>query len=177
MAKRVARWPSRPPDWPKPPGVEDVYSVSGCMSKDFADYIPFWKHNGYWLFNSIDSIRSLAAEHSIDLSDCQFFFYEVFEMQFDADAKQWQPFEPEKSLETAVHVPEKKQLEGYDVVTFSERNSPECSPLSCNCLAQTIPVNQHCLLKSLEEARQQIEMGAFANSEPGPYRIFAVHSI
>jgi hypothetical protein len=176
MAKRVARWPDQPPDWPKASGVEDIYSVSGCMSKNFTDYIPFWRHNGYWLFNSIESIRSSAAEHSLDLADCQLFFYEVFEMEFDEERKQWRPFEPEKSFETAVHVPDKKQLEGYDVVTFFARASPECSPLSCNCLAVTIPANQHCLLKSLDEAKQRIEMGAFANSEPGPYRIFAVYS-
>ena len=150
--------------------------MSGCMSKNFTDYIPYWQHNGYWLFNSIESIRSLVAEHSINLTGCQLFFYEVFEMEFDDEGKQWRPFEPEKSFATAVHVPDKKQLEGHDIVTFSARTSPECSPLSCNCLAETIPVNQHCLLKSLDEAKQRIEMGAFANSEPGPYRIFAVYS-
>src|SRR5882762_11680399 len=71
---------------------------------------------------------------------------------------------------------EKRKLEGYDVVCFTVRTSPECSPLSCNPLAETIPVNEHCLLSSLEEAVRLIERGAFNNSEPGPYRIFAVYS-
>jgi hypothetical protein len=30
----------------------DVYSVSSCISDNFADYIKYWKHNGYWLFDS-----------------------------------------------------------------------------------------------------------------------------
>jgi len=173
MAKRVARRT----EWSKATCFDDIYSVSGCISKDFADYTDFWKHNGYWLFNSPGLIQSLAAEHSIDITGCQFFFYEVFEQEFDGKKKQWQHFEPEKSFKTSVHSPEEKQLEGYDVVTFSARTSPECSPLSCNDLAGTISVNRHCLLRSLDEAKQQIEAGGFDNSEPGPFRIFAVYSV
>jgi hypothetical protein len=43
MAKRVVS----KPDWLNANGVEDIYSVSRCLSKGFADYITFWKHNGY----------------------------------------------------------------------------------------------------------------------------------
>lgn len=173
MAKRV----SRRTDWSKATCFDDIYSVSGHISKDFTDYIPFWEHNGYWLFNSLEVIQSLATKHSLDIADCQFFFYEVFEQEFDDKRKQWQPFEPEPSFETAVQPPEKKQLEGYDIVTFSIHTNPECSPLSCNDLADKIPVNRHCLLMSFDEAKQQVEMGAFDNSEPGPFRIFAVYSV
>lgn len=56
MAKRVAI----KPDWLKANEVEDIYSVSGYISKDFADYINFWKHNGYWLFDSPNVIEQLA---------------------------------------------------------------------------------------------------------------------
>lgn len=48
MSKRVVRKPG----WLKANGVDDIYSVSGCVSKDFADYITSWKHNGYWFFDS-----------------------------------------------------------------------------------------------------------------------------
>lgn len=54
MAKRVVNRPG----WLKANGVEDIYSVSGCISKNFADYIIFWKHNGYWLFDSPEVIES-----------------------------------------------------------------------------------------------------------------------
>jgi hypothetical protein len=173
MAKRVI---SRP-DWLEAPTVVDIYSVSGCMSENFTDYISYWKHNGYWLFNSVKVITSLAMEHSLDLAGCQFFFYEIHELQFDEKAKQWQSFTPDIAFVTAVIPPAKAQLEGYDIVTFSSQSSPECSPLSCNNLAKTIPVNCHCLLESFEEAKRLIEIGAFQNSEPGPCRIFAVSSI
>lgn len=49
------------PDWLKANRVEDIYSVSGCISKDFADCINFWKHNKYWLFDSPDVIEQVAT--------------------------------------------------------------------------------------------------------------------
>lgn len=66
---------------------------------------------------------------------------------------------------------------GYDVVTFSTGNSAECSPLSCNSVAREVGTNEHCLLICLEEAKRLLEEGKFKNSEPGPFRIFAVYSV
>jgi hypothetical protein len=173
MAKRVVRRP----DWIRAPVVEDVYSVSGCVSGYFADYIKHWKHNGYWLFDSVEGIQSLAQEHCIALGDCRIFYYEIFDREFDDQKNRWQPFGPEEAFKTSVIPPSRKQLEGYDVVTFSARTSPECSPLSCNNLAATIPTNRHCLLGSFDDAKAHVEAGRFENSEPGPFRIFAVHAI
>jgi len=173
MAKKIVKRP----DWLQAAAVEDVYSVSGCISKYFADYIEYWKHNGYWLFDSVESIRSSAREHSIPIEGCKFFYYEVFDREFNDESKTWQPFGPDESFKTSVVLPAKKRLEGYDVVTFSAHTSPECSPLSCNNLARTIPTNQRCLLESFEETKARVEAGAFDRSEPGPFRIFAVYSI
>ena len=166
----------RAPDWLKNDSVQDIYSLSNCISDAFCDYIPHWKHNGYWLFNSPALLQEVAAAESIDLSENQLFYYEVYENQFDEHTKTWEPFEPEKSFETAVVVPGQMHLEGYDVVNFYARTSPECSLLSCNHMAETIPVNRHCLLASFDEAKNLLESGAFDNCEPGPYRIFAVYS-
>lgn len=173
MAKRVVRRP----DWIQAPAVEDVYSVSGCVSEYFADYIEHWKHNGYWFFDSVETIESLAQEHSIPLKDCRIFYYEVFDQEFDGEKNKWQPFGPDDAFKTLVVPPARKRLEGYDVVTFSVHTSPECSPLSCNNLATTIQTNRHCLLTSFEDAKARIEAGSFENSEPGPFRIFAVYAI
>jgi hypothetical protein len=38
MAKRVVKRP----DWLEANQVVDIYSVSNCNSKDFADYINYW---------------------------------------------------------------------------------------------------------------------------------------
>jgi hypothetical protein len=172
MAKRV----ENRPEWLKSDSVRDIYSLSGCISKYFGDYIPHWKHNGFWLFDSPADIRKVAEEKSFDLTHLRIFYYEVYEHQFDEDRRMWEHFEPEKSFKTGVEVPKEKMLEGFDVVTFSAQTSPECSPLSCNSLAESIPVNERCLLRSLEEAIRLLEAGAFHNSEPGPFRIFSVYS-
>lgn len=170
MAKRVQ----------KPKGfnmehVRDVYSVGGCVNEDFADYINFWKHNGYWLFDSQEVIRTVARENAISLEGTQLFYYEVYEKEFDG--KTWSGYGPEASFTTNVAQPSIKLLEGFDVVTFHCRNAPEHSPLSCNGLAKEILTNEHCLLTSFEEAFARLDHGDFNNSEPGPYRIFAVYSV
>jgi hypothetical protein len=38
LAKRV----SVKPDWLEVSPVTDIYSVSGCVSEDFADYVKYW---------------------------------------------------------------------------------------------------------------------------------------
>ena len=160
----------------KTDSVVDIYSVSGCVSENFCDYITHWKHNDFWLFDSPEKIAEVAEIEHVDLSEYKIFYYEIYENQFDDRAKVWEPFELEKSFETQVVLPQNRSLEGYDVVNFYARTSPECSPLSCNSLAETVPVNAHCLLTSLDEAIRLVKVGAFENAEPGPYRIFAVYS-
>jgi hypothetical protein len=155
--------------------VASIYSVSGCISQNFTDYIHFWKHNGYWLFDSPEIIIEIARTNKIDLAEAVLFFYEVYELQFDSG--DWTQFEPEASFGTNVSLPEAKVFQGYDVVTFSAQTSPECSPLSCNYLAAEVETNARCLLQSLDEARTLLENGEFSDSEPGLYRIFAVYSV
>jgi len=170
MAKRV----HEKTDWIGAPQVVDLYSVSGCISENFTDYINYWKHNGYWLFDAPAIIQGIAQENSMSLDGVSLFYYEAYELEFEGG--NWKPYAPEFSFLTRVAEPSRRQLEGFDVVTFWCRTSPECSPLSCNSLAKDLPVNAHCLLANFEEAEAQLNRGAFANSEPGPYRIFAVYS-
>ena len=151
--------------------ITDVYSVSSHVNDDVADYINFWKHNGYWLFDSPDIIRAVAIENSISLERTSLFFYEVYEMQFDGES--WKAYKPEESFATNVLLPSAKTLEGFDVVTG---NAPGCSPLSCNGLAHELRTNVHCLFDSFDDAYMNLTQGKFNNSEPGPYGIFAVYS-
>lgn len=157
------------------PKVVNIYSVSGCISEDFADYFRYWKHNGYWMFDTPETICSVSKENSINLVGMKLFYYEVYEQEFDG--RGWKPFSPEPSFKTGVSVPANKHLEGFDVVTFSSGTSPECSPLSCNSMAEELPTNIHCLFDTFEEAERNLNDGAFRDAEPGPYRIFAVYSL
>ena len=172
MAKRV----SLKPQSVNADRVTDIYAVSDCISRDFADYIDYWKHNGYWFFDSPEIILQLADQHSIDLTGTRLFFYETHELEFDDVDGTWAPFKPEPSFTTQVLVPPEKSLAGYDVVTFSVGAGAECSPLSCNSLATKLETNPHCLLDSFERAQQYLEEGRFKNSEPCPFRIFAVNA-
>lgn len=173
MYKRVAQRPESL----NAEGVSDIFSLSGCISENFADYINFWRHNGYWLFDSPAIIESLAQEHSISLQGMQLFYFEAFPEEFDDDQNCWAAFSPEASFETHVQAPEHKTLEGFDVTSFSTHNAPECSLLSCNGRAETIPTNSHCLFRTFEEARAAIEDRLFEGCEPGPYRIIAVYTV
>ncbi len=173
MAKRVID----KPDGLKLDGVFDIYSVSNCMSNDFADYIDYWKHNGHWLFDSPEIIANLAKDNSIDMVGAKLFYYEIYELEFHENDRQWHCYEPDRSFVTDVKVPDKKKLEGFDIVTFFAGSSAECSPLSCNGLADEIKTNRHCLIGSFERAKQCLESGLFLESEPGPFRIFAVYSL
>lgn len=158
--------------------VEDVYSVSACVNDDFVDdYINCWKHNGYWLFDSPAEIREVARELGVSVEGTKLFYYEAYEMEFDEKGMSWSAFAPESGMKTAVIVPKNKFLEGYDLVTFWARNAPECSPLSCCALAEKVAPNEHCLVRTFEEAKAALEAGKFSGAEPGPYRIFAVYSV
>ena len=172
MAKRVLDRP----EWLTARGVADIFSVSSCMSEDFADYVGYWKHNGYWFFDSPEIILELAARNTIDVTATTLFYYEAHEREYDGEEGRWLSFQPEASLTTRVVPPDHKVLEGYDIVSFSAGTSAECSPLSCNALASEIETNEHCLLASFERARALLAEGRFENAEPGPYRIFAVYS-
>ena len=165
------------PEWLTADGVDDVCAVSGCISEPFADYINYWKHNGYWLFNSSGDIEQLCQQENIENSKNTLFYYEVFEKEYDEDSKEWSTFEPEASFPTHVEVPENANLVGYDVTTFTVGTSPECSPLSCNSLATEIAVNRHCLFDTFEQAVEALEAGKFDDSEPGPFRVFAVYRL
>ena len=173
MAKRV----NRKPDWLKNDQVEDVFSVSNCISDDFA-YLPdYWKNNGYWFYDSPEIIKALATEHDLHLEGTKMFYYEVYENQCNEDDAEWESFEPEDSIITNVKGPNNKVLEGSDIASFSQHNAPECSYLSCNHMAETIKVNRHCLIETFEEAKSLLSQGAFKDCEPGPCRIFAVYSV
>ena len=173
MAKRImAR-----PDWLKAPAVVDIYAVSDCMSDDFCDYISSWKHNGFWFFDSPAVLESVAEEKGVDLAGTVLFYYRSHPQQFDAERGVWEDYGPDPDIQTAVTPPTEAELLGYDVVTYHYQRGPECSPLSCNGIASEIPVNQHCLLDSLDDAVERLDSGIFNDAEPGPLRIIAVHKV
>jgi hypothetical protein len=160
------------------PQIVDIYSVNSCVNDDFTDdYTTFWKHNGFWFFDSPQVIQELAREQAIDLTGTKLFYYEAHELEFDGE--KWQIFSPWGGISVNVVPPSHKRLEGFDVVTIWVENSPdpEHSPLSCNKLARKIPTNSHCLIDSLEDAVDALNSRKFAGNDPGSQRIYAVYSV
>ena len=173
MAKRD----TKKPPWLKANSVKDIYSVSNCVSNDFANYIIYWRHNGFWCFDSPKIINELGLEQKIDLNETKMFYYEAYEYQYDEDTQEWESFKPDEAFLTNVEIPKYKILEGYDIVTFEDGNCPGHSFLSCNSMAETVKVNEHCLVATFDEAKALLDANIFEHCEPGPSRIFAVYSI
>ncbi len=167
-----------PANYQMPSHMRDLYSVSGCLAQAFTGYIPEWKHNGAWLFDEPGIMEGIATDRGLDLGRTTLFYYEVCDRAFDEKAGAWLPvvFDP-RVAPMRVVAPEAKTLQGFDVVTFSNGTSPECSPLSCNSLCEDLPVNAHCLMATFEAAEAALTARAFDNSEPGPFRIFAVYTV
>ncbi len=156
------------PDWLGTDRVRDIYSVSNCVSNDFCDWINYWKHNGYWFFDNLQAMEDIAKENGIELMDLQPFYYRVHPYQWVFESSAWESFALETSFTTAVTEPQHSNLEGFDVVTYCVQASAECSPLSCNSLAEDLSVNEHCLFATFEEAKVALESGLFGNTEPVP---------
>lgn len=173
LYKRIAKRP----EWlAATPHVTDVRSISGCISPSFPDQFDHWKHNGCWLYDTPSIMQDIARDDGVSLDGMTLFYYEVYPLEFSEETATWSPLEiPDRPLR--VVAPSRLTLEGFDVNCVSQRNAPECSPLSCNGLCKEIPVNAHCLLATLDEARSALEQGKFDKSEPGPFRIYAVYSV
>lgn len=176
LLKSVA---SPPPDWIGNAKVNAVHSLSGCVSNDFGDYIPLWKHNGWWLFDTAEAVYDAAAALGVSADNLSLFYYEAFDQEYNDEGECWRPFEPGSywSFIKGIVQPRSATLSGYDVVSFFLGTSPECSPLSCNSLAAELPVNERCLFDSFDDARAAVDRGAFKKGEPGPYRIIAVYLV
>ena len=172
MAKRIAARPEQL----SVAHVADICSVCDCISDDFIDFTTHWKHNEFYFYDSPEIIRAICKSDDITTSDLQFFFYRAHDLQFDASSKQWEEYFFDLSFVENVESPHSIKRVGFDVVTYSLQNAPECSPLSCNYLASKMRVNEHCLIDKLDDAVKHLENGLFDNSEPGPFRIIEVNA-
>ncbi len=177
----MAKFVAARPEWVKAERVSDLFSLSGDFStKDFVHYIDDWQEfepdldNGYRLYDSPEIVRQLAGAHHVDLADSMFFFYEVYELEYDGDDAEWYSFDPAFRTQGVV-VPSVKELEGFDVVSDGGWPVPGWSVVAG--VADVVEANEHCLLPSLERARQSLNEGRFDKTEPGPFRIFAVYSV
>ena len=171
MYKRIAR-----PEWLNCKNVIKIYSVSNCISKDFTNYIPHWKHNKYWFFDNPEDMDNIIREEKVT-DEIDLLFYELYEKEFDEGGHAWREFPVEESFGYQVKLPSQKDFLGFDIVCYSMGTSHECSPLSCNLLCQEVEVNEYCLLNNFDEAIKITESLNEKKAEPGPYRIIGANKI
>jgi hypothetical protein len=156
------------PDWLKAAGVEEVCSVSTCVSGAPDGWIDQWRHNEMWVYDTSElawSVVPEAARREFDL-----YAYEMFPVVFDdGDQQRFQI--------PVLHVqplPDSFERLGYDVVSRTCGTSFECSPLSCNHMAEHIPVTRQCLVSDADTAFQLAGEFEAGGCEPGPYYVVLV---
>ncbi len=146
------------PDWLMVPNVEDICSVSECMSAGPDDWFSLWQHNGMCLFDDAATIAAIAAQQN-PVQEFDLFAYGLIPIRFAAEGE---------TVITAADLPSLAgtppavlpcsadfELLGYDCVQTEWHRTVVgfgCSPLSCNGLAQEIAVNRHCLIDGLDDA-------------------------
>jgi hypothetical protein len=172
-----------PPEFLSDARVSEVCSVSDCVNDDVIDVQAAWRHNGFGVANDPSVLWSMAADAAADAGGVTLFYYEAYEREIESDGwtvepDEWRPLStvPSEGEPTAVKPPTQTlqaRLIGFDVVVFGD--FLEHSPLSCNHIAGSVPVNSHCLFDTLEAAKAAIDGGMFGGGcEEGIYRIFSV---
>lgn len=156
------------PEWLEAPVVEEVCSVSECISAGPENWILKWLHNGLGFFDS----ETLALQVvTTDRDAFNLYAYRIVPLEFDEGVvRPWQP--PVGSID--LDLGDYESL-GCDIASRSAGCNFECSPLSCNGAAVDFPVNRHCLIPDVAAAyRAAVEISR-GNYEPGPYHLLEVH--
>jgi hypothetical protein len=164
FAKRT----TKRPDWLKAARVEEVCSVSTCVSEGPDGWIDQWRHNEMWVYDTPELALSVvpdAARGEFDL-----YAYQMFPVQF-TDGPQ-EAFEiPQLHVEP---LPSSFERLGFDIVSRSYGNTFECSPLSCNHMAEQVAVSRYCLVDDADSAFRLAAEFEAGGCEPGPYFVVEV---
>lgn len=179
----------------KAPGVEEVCSVSGCVSSPPSGWVDLWRHNDFGVYDSerlAESVVHDAFQILVEpdpaskppwkvtlrqepFPNGQLFAYKMFPTLFGVEGPEDLPVDGSK----VEPLSEPFEKLGYDVV---ERAGGcvlgfGCSPLSCNGRAFDLAVNRHCLFDDPAEALRRAEEFGRSHgrvAEPGPYVVIEV---
>ena len=159
------------PDHLPAPDVREICSVSECISPGADNWIASWRHNSLGWFNSIDDALSVVPAGQ--RSEFRLFAYRLHPEVFRGGERQ--------AFELPVDVQPEPLRAGFRSIGFdsaskssAEGQSLECSPLSCNGLAEELPVNEHCLFPALDAAIAGAARFAVEQPEPGDYYVVEV---
>lgn len=154
--------------------VEEICSVSNCISKPPKGWIQHWKHNTKWWLYESEEDAWKVTEGERETYDM--YAYKMFPVVFEGAGEH-----PVEVIATVKGDLADYKFIGYDAVS----HEPEVaefghSPLSCNKALAQYKVNRFCLMDELEEAwrvtheiaRDAMEKGIW---ESGCYYLFEVY--
>ena len=157
-----------PPDRLKVRGIAEIASVSLCISGGPEGWDEAWNHNEWGFFANPHVAWSAVPDGG--QADYWLYAYALYPIEYCEGAEE--PMEFDGPEVTAVG--SEYEFLGYDVVSRSGGSFFECSPLSCNMLAEEIETNRYCLFSDLSAARELALSADEDGCEPGPYHVLQV---
>ncbi|BDC48463.1 hypothetical protein F183_A07790 [Bryobacterales bacterium F-183] len=149
-----------------------IGSVSACINGPSREWIHLWKHND-WGYYDTPAVAWTIVNELPDAADFRLFAYSLLLAYFDPEGSH--------PIELAPGEPPAEPLDasfctiGFDVVSRSISSYFECSPLSCNGMANEVAeINEHCLLATQEAAVAFAHRCAKEQPEPGRYYVLQV---
>jgi len=156
----------------------EIASVSECISKRPDKWVERWDFNRATFWNTESEAWACAPDES--KLEFKVFAYRILPLLFDKSGIEkpvmMEQLFPGDLLGLPSAQPRCQRI-GYDVV---ERDAATgmlgfgCSPLSCNGTAESILVNEFCLIDDLEVAVVTARRFGIEQPEPGPYVIVEV---
>lgn len=147
--------------------VEEVCSVSSCLSQAPPAWVDHWRHNDLGFY---DSERTARDEIPQDGKSYEIYAYKVYPLVFESGTvKPWAApvmVKPDLSQYTFL---------GHDVVSKSVSDFFECSPLTCNLAANEFAANRYGLIDAMQDAYQAAITISKGGYEPGSYYLFEVY--
>lgn len=156
-----------PTGWSSLRQVTEICSVSCHVNSTPDGCFERWVHNRLGFFSTLADARAAIATHP---ESFVVFAYRLLMVRFAAGRQE--ALLPDDSL--AESIPCSFVSRGFDVVSRSVTSFFECSPLSCNGMADEVPVNSGCLVETVEEAIALAERFSLEQPEPGPYYVVEV---
>jgi hypothetical protein len=171
--------------WLKNETVEEICSVSDCISEGPEEWIDKWKHNDLGFYDTEEAALSVIPENSLE--KFELFGYKLYPVEFNQGKIVKHAIKSKAVENLSLYV-----FIGFDIVSRSGPNFFECSPLSCNSGCEIFAVNRFCLIQDFEEALQCCRKiseeiagvesvkrpdGIFEYDgkwEPGPYYLFQI---
>jgi hypothetical protein len=153
------------------PGVREICSVSECISSGPENWIDLWLHNDLGWFNRIPhAIRAISPGEE---SQFRLSAYRLFPEVFTAGGRA--PYTVPDSVRPEA-IPTGFRSLGFDSASKSMETvlGLECSPLSCNGMADEIGANEFCLFPGLDVAIAGAQRFAAEQPAPGDYYVIEV---